>query len=189
MAVVRWQPGARERLRTAALDLYLSRGFEQTTVAEIAESVGLTERTFFRHFADKREVLFDGQDLLQQALLAGVAGAADGADALELVACALAGSTQFFPDERRGYSWRRQQIIAANPGLQERELLKLATLASAIGQALRSRGVSEPTASIAAESAVTLFTVAFAQWIDPAESQSLEEIEQAGLAALKALTR
>lgn len=134
-------------------------------------------------------MLFDGQGLLQQALLAGVAGAPEGADALELVACALTASTQFFPEERRSYSWRRNQIIAANPGLQESELLKLATMASALGQALRSRGMSEPTASIAAESAVTVFTVAFAQWVDPAESQSLEEIERAGLAALKALAR
>ena len=56
--MVRWEPGSAERLQKAALELFATRGFEQTTATEIAQSVGLTERTFFRHFSDKREVLF-----------------------------------------------------------------------------------------------------------------------------------
>ena len=78
----RWEPNARGRLEQAAMELYLERGFDQTTVAEIAERAGLTERTFFRHFADKREVLFAGAGALQELLVSAVAGAPDsgGAD-------------------------------------------------------------------------------------------------------------
>src|SRR3954447_24190068 len=86
--MVRWEPGATDRLRVAALELYVEQGFEQTTVGEIAKSVGLTERTFFRHFADKKEVLFDGQDQLQKAFVAAV-GAAPAGPPFDLIAAAL----------------------------------------------------------------------------------------------------
>lgn len=186
--MVRWEPGTRERLQTAALDLYVSQGFEQTTVTEIAESVGLTERTFFRHFADKREVLFDGQDRLQQALVEGVATAPADATPLDMVAHALAASADFFPLERRDYSRRRQTVIAGHAALQERELLKLAALGTAMAGALRERGLSEPTATLAAESGVTIFEVAFAQWIAPAEDRSIDELQRNGLDAFRAMT-
>src|SRR5689334_17156297 len=99
--MVRWEPGARERLRAAAMELYISRGYEKTTAADIAQAVGLTERTFFRHFADKREVLFSGQEMLEQAFLDGVAAAPPGAAPLDLVASALSAAATFFPAERR----------------------------------------------------------------------------------------
>lgn len=187
--MVRWEPGTRQRLQAAALDLYLSRGFEQTTVTEIAESVGLTERTFFRHFADKREVLFDGQDRLQQAVVAGVSAAPADATPLEMVAYALAASVDFFPPERRDWSRRRQTVIAENAALQERELLKLAALGAALAVALRERGLPEPTATLAAESGVTIFEVAFAQWIAPAEDRPIDELQRQGLDALRAMAR
>ncbi len=174
----RWEPGARERLQAAALELYVSQGFEQTTVAEIARRVGLTERTFFRHFADKREVLFDGQDRLEQAFLDGVAAAPRGAAPLEVVAAALDASADFFRDERRHWSRQRQAVISANPALQERELLKLAALASALAGALRSRGVAEPAATLAAQSGVTVFGVAFSQWITDGEHRSFADVER-----------
>ena len=85
--MARWDPGAPERLQEAALELFATRGFEQTTAAEIAQSVGLTERTFFRHFSDKREVLFSGQHQLAQAFLAGVDAAPPGTSPIEVVAC------------------------------------------------------------------------------------------------------
>jgi AcrR family transcriptional regulator len=176
--MVRWQPGAKQRLQAAALDLFTSHGFEQTTAAEIAESVGLTERTFFRYFADKREVLFDGQDLLRQAFLDGVAGAPADASPLAAVTAALDTSAAFFSDERRAYSRLRQSVIEAHPALRERELLKLASLATTVAAALRARGVMEPAATLAAESGVTVFKVAFAQWIADGEDRSLDEIEQ-----------
>ena len=187
--MVRWQPGAKDRLQAAALDLYLTRGFEQTTVTEIAASVGLTERTFFRHFADKREVLFDGQELLAQAFLNGVDAAADDATPMETVAAALDTAAEFFPEERREHSRRRQEIIEANPGLQERELLKLAGLAAAIAAALGVRGVPEPVATLAAQSGVTVFAVAFAQWIETGEVRSFTELERDSLDALRDVTR
>jgi AcrR family transcriptional regulator len=176
--MVRWQPGAKQRLQGAALDLFTSHGFEQTTAAEIAESVGLTERTFFRYFADKREVLFDGQDLLRQCFLDGVVAAPEDASPLAAVTAALETSAAFFPDERRAYSRLRQSVIEAHPALRERELLKMASLATALAAALRARGVVEPAATLAAESGVTVFKVAFGQWIDEGEDRSLAEIEQ-----------
>ena len=70
--VARWKPNARSRLEKAALELYSERGFQQVTVAEIAQRAGLTERTFFRHFADKREVLFPADGQLQELLLSAL---------------------------------------------------------------------------------------------------------------------
>src|SRR6516225_3435787 len=99
--MVRWEPGARERLQAAALELFATRGFEQTTAAEIAQSVGLTERTFFRHFSDKREVLFLGGDQFFQVFLDGVDAAPAEASPLAVIASALQSAMSFFPDERR----------------------------------------------------------------------------------------
>src|SRR6266851_2100859 len=130
-AMVRWQPNARGRLEQAALKLYVERGFEQTTVAEIARLAGLTERTFFRHFADKREVLFWGQGALQELVVTGVASAPDDAAPIDAVAAALEAAGAAL-QERRESARRRQAVIVANAELQERELIKLASLAAAI---------------------------------------------------------
>lgn len=186
--MVRWQPGTSERLQAAALELFASNGYEQTTAAEIAQSVGLTERTFFRHFSDKREVLFHGQQLLVEAFLGGVAAAPDDAPPMELVAAALGAAEEFFPAERRDHSRLRQTVIDQNPALQERERHKLSVLAATLGDALRARGVAEPAATLAAESAATVFGVAFTQWIAPGEARSIGEIERAVLAELRDLT-
>jgi AcrR family transcriptional regulator len=186
--MVRWEPGARERLQAAALELYANGGFEETTAADIAQSVGLTERTFFRYFADKREVLFHGQELFQQVFLDGVAAAPEDATALDAVSFALQAASAFFPDERRAYSRLRQTIIVANPGLQERELLKMAWLSAGIAGALRERGISEPQATLAAETGVTVFGVAFRQWLAEDEERSLADIEVDTLRDLRALS-
>jgi AcrR family transcriptional regulator len=185
----RWEPGARERLQAAALELFAGRGFEQTTAAEIARSVGLTERTFFRYFTDKREVLFYGQEQFVQAFLDGVEHAPSGASAFELIACALRSAAELFPDERRAHSRARQAVIERNPSLQEREKHKLAGLATAIAEALRAHGVTEPAATLAAESGATVFAIAFAQWIGEGEKRSLAEIASATLHELRTLTR
>nr|UNF16832.1 DsaR [Streptomyces scopuliridis] len=185
--MVRWEPGTRERLQAAAMDLYISRGFDRTTAADIAQAVGLTERTFFRHFTDKREVLFDGQELLERAFLDGVAAAVPDASPLEMVESALSAAATFFPAERRGHSRRRQRIISENPALRERELLKSARLATAVAAALRSRGVPEVTATLAAQSGVTVFGVAFATWIADGEERSFPDLEREMLGRLVAL--
>ncbi|WP_020018064.1 TetR/AcrR family transcriptional regulator [Promicromonospora sukumoe] len=186
--MVRWQPGTSGRLQAAALELFASNGFEQTTAAEIAQSVGLTERTFFRHFSDKREVLFHGQELLVEAFLAGLVEAPGEATPMELVAAALESGAELFPDERRDHSRLRQTVIEQNPALQERERHKMSVLAAALGDALRGRGITEPAATLAAESAATVFGVAFTQWIAPGEQRSISQIEQAVLAELRDLT-
>jgi AcrR family transcriptional regulator len=174
--MVRWEPGARERLQAAALELFATRGFEQTTAAEIAQSVGLTERTFFRHFSDKREVLFHGQELFFQAFIDGAAAAPPGAAPMQVVASSLSAAAVFFPDERRPFSRARQSVIDKNPALQERERHKLAGLATTVAGALRSRGIGEPAATLAAESGATVFGIAFTQWIRDGEQRSMTEI-------------
>jgi AcrR family transcriptional regulator len=186
--MVRWEPGTPERLQRAALELFATRGFEETTAAEIAQSVGLTERTFFRHFADKREALFHGQQRFVQAFLAGVDTAPPDAAPIEVVAAALRSAAAFFPDERRPHSRTRQSVIDRNPALRERELHKLASLATALAEAFRSRGLGEPAATLAAESGVTVFVVAFTQWLREGEERSLSDIAADVLGELLALT-
>jgi AcrR family transcriptional regulator len=186
--MARWEPGAPERLQQAALELFATRGFEQTTATEIAQAVGLTERTFFRHFSDKREVLFSGQHLFVQAFLDGVDTAPPGASPIEVVACALQSAAAFFPDERRSYSRTRQSVIDRNPALQEREQHKLASLAVTLAGALRARGAGELAASLAAQAGVTVFGIAFTQWIREGEQRSLADIAAEALRELLTLT-
>lgn len=186
--MARWEPGAPERLLKAALELFATRGFEQTTAAEIAQSVGLTERTFFRHFSDKREVLFYGQHLFVQAFLAGVDAAPPGASPIEIVASTLRSGGSFFPDERRADSRTRQSVIDENPALKEREQHKLASLAATVADALRARGVNELAATLAAETGSTVFGIAFTQWIREGEGRSLADIAADVLRELLDLT-
>lgn len=163
--MVRWEPGARERLQAAALELFTHKGFDETTATEIAQAAGLTERTFFRYFADKREVIFAGQDLFQQAFMDGLDATPDGTPALDAIAAAVESAAGFFPADRHAYSRQRHAVITANPVLQERELLKMASLAAALAAALRKRGVPDPTATLSAESGVTVFRLAYEQWL------------------------
>jgi AcrR family transcriptional regulator len=186
--MVRWEPGAAERLQKAALELFATRGFEQTTATEIAQSVGLTERTFFRHFSDKREVLFYGQQLLAEAFLAGVDIAPPDASPIEIVASALQSAASVFPDERRPHSRIRQSVIDQNPALQERERHKLASIATTVADALRGRGIDEVAAILAAESGATVFVIAFTQWIREDEQRSLADIAADVLGELLTLT-
>jgi|HubBroStandDraft_2_1064218.scaffolds.fasta_scaffold29220_3 AcrR family transcriptional regulator len=163
--MARWEPDALGRLQQAALELYGERGYDQTTVAEIATRAGLTERTFFRYFADKREVLFWGAGALQQLLVDRVASAPDSATPLAAVAMALEAAAAGF-EPRRDYARQRQAVIAAHAELMERELIKLASLASAMADALRRRGVTDPAASLTGEAGVAVFKVAFERWLN-----------------------
>lgn len=186
--MVRWQPGARERLQQAALELFAARGYEQTTATEIAQAVGLTERTFFRHFSDKREVLFYGQQLLTDAFLAGLDEAPTEASPTDLVVSVLRSASTFFPDERRPYSRARQSVIDQNPALQERESHKLTTLGARLGDAFRVRGIDDLAADVAARAAVMAFGVAFIQWIRDGEERSFADITVDVLGELATLT-
>lgn len=183
----RWEPDAAGRLAQAALALYVERGYEQTTVLDIAERAGVTERTFFRHFADKREVLFDRSNALQEAVVAAIAAAPDGLPPLEIVGEAMDRAGAFL-DDRREYAQKRAAAIAANPSLQERELLKMATLGSAVAAALRARGVPSPSAAIAAEAGIAIFRLGFERWVSDATAPDLPACIRDALASLRALT-
>jgi AcrR family transcriptional regulator len=185
--VTRWEPNARGRLQQAALELFAERGYEQTTVEDIATRAGLTKRTFFRHFSDKREVLFAGGDEFQQLFMRGLAGAPDSATPIEAIAVTLEAVSGFF-DDRHEHARRRQRVIAANVELQERELVKLGSVAAAIAGGLRERGVTEPAAGIAAETAVAVFRNAFERWVAEAEQPDLRALVRESLEALQAVT-
>jgi AcrR family transcriptional regulator len=186
--MARWEPDAEGRFREAALDLFQEIGYEQTTVAAIAERAGLTARTFFRYFADKREVLFKGSERLQEAMVDALAQAPKAASPIDAVAAALSKAGDFFDDERRPFARLRSAVIGTHPELHERELIKLATLSAALSQALRARGVGEPDASLVAEAGIAVFRVAFAQWVSKSERRGYDEIVGASLARLRTLT-
>jgi AcrR family transcriptional regulator len=183
----RWEPNARGRLEQAALDLFVERGFDQTTVTEIAERAGLTERTFFRYFADKREVLFWGQENLRELYVRIIEAAPETAAPIAAVALALEAAAPVF-QERHALARQRQAVIAANPGLQERELIKLAALAAAMADALRGRGVPDPAASLAAEAGIAVFKIAFARWVSAPEEHNLSRLIRESLEQLEVIT-
>jgi AcrR family transcriptional regulator len=169
------------------MELYLERGFEQTTVAEIASRAGLTERTFFRYFVDKREVLFWGAASLQELLVTSVTDAPIGASPIGAVAGAIEVAGDFF-QERHEFSRLRQSIIAANPDLQERELIKLSSLAAAMADALRQRGVVDQAARLAAESGIAVLRIVFDDWIDEASPRNFSDLVREAFAKLKEVT-
>jgi AcrR family transcriptional regulator len=183
----RWEPDSRGRLELAALALYGERGFENTTVAEIAARAGVTERTFFRHFADKREVLFGGAASLQELLVHAVAGAPESAVPIDAVAAALEAVGALL-QERWESARLRHAVIAANAELRERELIKLASLASTLADALRRRGVSGPVATLSAEAGIAVFRVAYERWVDEKNKRDLPRLIRESLDELKAVT-
>jgi AcrR family transcriptional regulator len=187
--MARWEPGAAKRLQVAALELFASQGFERTTAAEIARAAGLTERTFFRYFRDKRDVLFHGQDLFVSTFLAGLERVSPAASPMELISSGLTSVAAAFPNEHRPYARLRQAVIESNPALLERERHKLAGFALTIADALRARGIADPSATLAAESAATVFKVAFAHWLHEDDQRSLGAIAAGVLDGLIALSR
>jgi AcrR family transcriptional regulator len=183
----RWQPDARGRLERAALELYLERGYEHATVTEIARRAGLTQRTFFRHFADKREVLFAGAESLRELIVRTVADAPGSAAPIDAVAAGLAAAGAALQEGGERVQ-QRQAVVAANPELQERELIKLADFAAAIAAALRGRGVPDPAASLTAEAGIAVFKIAYGRWIGEAGQHDLPQIITESLHELRALT-
>jgi AcrR family transcriptional regulator len=184
--MVRWEPDARGRLNEAAMSLYGERGFDNTTVAEIAERAGLTERTFFRYFADKREVLFGGAAALQDLLVSTVASAPELLSPLDAVGEALEAAGRLMGDHR-DFSRQRQAIIAASAELRERELIKLASLSAALADTLRRRGVPEPDASLTAEAGIAVFRIAFERWVDETNELDLPDLMRDSLGHLRAV--
>ncbi len=183
----RWQPDARARLQEAALALYGERGYEATTVAEIAERAGLTKRTFFRYFTDKREVLFWGSELLEQRMVAAIEAAPASASALGMIGAALDAAAVRF-EEVREFAGPRQRIIASSPELRERELIKAASLAAAMARALRARGLSDTAASLAAHMGTTIMHVAVEQWVGDSNQTPFQQIARDALAQLREIS-
>ena len=184
--MARWQPDAAQRLALAALELFAERGYENTTVTGIAQRAGLTKSTFFRHFQDKREVLFG--DGTMTALVAGAVAAAPATAApLEAVAHALdAVGKQAFTPARREFSARRRAVIAANPELQEREALKGLGLTASMAAALSRRGVPDLTSRVAAELGALAWKIAYERWSDTANGEDFSELARRALGELQA---
>ncbi|MCL2516489.1 MAG: TetR/AcrR family transcriptional regulator [Microbacteriaceae bacterium] len=160
----RWQPGARERLAVAAIELFEERGYDATTVADIAVRAGVTERTFFRQYADKREVLFGDPTAYNATFTDAVAAAPAEATPLEAVVAALRAAGGFF-EGRHPYARRRTAVITSNAALLEREQIKRVHLTDAIAEALRERGAPAPVAALTAELGTVAFHQAFARWV------------------------
>ncbi len=182
--VSRWQPNARGRLEQAALRLYAERGFEQTTIAEIAREATLTERTFFRYFADKREVLFWDAQHFEEFLVQRVLAAPESLGALEAVESAFEAAGAQLEVERDS-ARERHGVIGASADLQERELMKFASVSSALAHALVRRGEGSTTASLAALTGVAAFRVAFDRWILDTEVRGLSELVGASFPQLR----
>jgi len=181
--VARWEPGARERLVAAAVDLYADQGYDATTVAQIAERAGVTRSTFFRYFPDKRELLVAGQETLGRLLAEGIAEAPAGASPLEAVAAGLTRASAGMGPANRDLGPRLKAAVAASTELQERDALKSVGLAAAMTTALLDRGVADPTARLAAELGVLAFKLGYARWSD-GRSGAGDELAPHTLAAL-----
>jgi AcrR family transcriptional regulator len=161
--MVRWQPGARGRLAEAAMALFIERGYNQVTVADIAERAGLTKRSFFNHFADKREAVFASVDELQEAVLAALAEADSDLDPLDAAVRAFtqaAAPIADYPELTRA----RRALIDSSAELQERDLLTMASMTAAVADALGRRGVPRRNAAFVAQAATTAFTTGLDDW-------------------------
>ncbi|WP_316781158.1 TetR/AcrR family transcriptional regulator [Streptomyces sasae] len=184
--MARWQPHAPERLLLAALELFEERGYENTTVVEITERAGLTKSTFFRHFPDKREVLFGG-GTMTALLINGVDTAPADAGPLEAVANALdLIGRQAFTADRREFSARRSAVIAANPELREREALKELGLIGSMTDALKRRGVPDLTARVAAELGGLAWKIAYERWKGATGQDDFSELARQALVQVQA---
>jgi AcrR family transcriptional regulator len=184
--VSRWAPGARERLETAALDLFVENGYEETTIAQIAARAGLNRATFFRHFADKREVLFGGEDVLGGLFADGIGAASPEATLTECLQAALAATGVAMTPQQRVKAAQRVRVVAANTEVQERGLLKHARIAKSIDAALRERGMDELTARLGADVGMLAFTIAVERWMEVDNDQPFPLHAAAALSDLQA---
>lgn len=180
----RWEPNALERLREAAMELFLERGYDRTTVSEIAARAKLTERTFFRYFSEKREVLFSGSAPLEELVIGTIAGAPKTTPPLEAVTAGFEATAPMF-EARRAHARERRALIAAHTELHERELVKLARLTAVIAACLRERGLSPAAASLVAEIGMAIFKSAFERWLDGSKRRDLAYYVRATLADLR----
>ncbi|HEY5302920.1 MAG TPA: helix-turn-helix domain-containing protein [Acidimicrobiales bacterium] len=183
--MARWEPDARLRLVRAALDLFTERGYDDTTIVEIAERAGLTKSTFFRYFPDKRDVLIAGQDALSRSFAEGIASAPATATPLEAVACALDAAAAVLTPDIRELGPQLRAVVAANRELQDRDALKRTSLAAVLADALRQRGIEAAAASLAGELGVLAFSRAHSMWADPANQRHFSDLARQALDELR----
>jgi len=188
--MARWEPGARERIVVAGVDLFTEQGYDATTVAQIAERAGITKSTFFRHFPDKRELLAAGQETLSRLLAEGIAEAPEEASPLEAVAAGLERASSEMGPMNRELGPRLKAAVAASVELQERNVLKSVGLAAAMTAALVARGVTDPVAHLAGEMGVLAFKQGYAEWSEEGHDveDQLAPYTLAALAELRAAT-
>ena len=160
----RWEPGSRERLVVAAVDLFTEQGYDETTVAQIAARAGVTRSTFFRHFPDKRDLLVAGQGTLSRLLAEGIADAPAGASPVEAVAAGLRRASEEMGPLNRDLGPRLRAAVAASAELQERDALKTVGLTAAMIDALLLRQVPGQVAHLAAEMGALAFKQGYARW-------------------------
>jgi AcrR family transcriptional regulator len=173
-------------LETAALDLFVENGYEETTVAQIADRAGLNRATFFRHFADKREVLFGGEDVLSALFADAIRVASPEATLIECLQAALTATGVVMTPHRRTTAARRVLVVAGNSELQERGLLKHARIANSITAALRERGADELTARLGSEVGMLAFSVALRRWMEANDDEPFPPFAAAALSDLQA---
>jgi AcrR family transcriptional regulator len=181
-----WEPNARDRLEEAALHLFQKQGFDRTSVMEIAERAGLTERTFFRYFPDKREVLFGLQDNLLSTSVLAIEGAPGSTTPFKIIMAALEVLVPKF-QERRAIILLRQSVIAGNIALQERDLLKQAIFIQGMADALKARGIRDTAATLAANAGGLVFKTAYARWVAEPDAPDLSRLIQAAFDQLKSI--
>ena len=163
-------------LQAAGFDLFDEQGFDSTTVAEIARRAGLTQRSFFNHFANKREVLFSLSSEFQDRIVAGIAMCDASVRPLAAVVLALQSAGEAVFEGERDTVARRQMIVDANPELRERELGKQAVLTGAIATALQERGLEPDAAFLVAGAALLVQGTAVRAWVKPGESRPLRDL-------------
>ena len=185
----RWDADAGGRLQRAAMALCLERGYDAVTVAEIAESAGLTKRTFFRHYADKREVLFAGAPAFEAGVVAAVSSAPDDVAPIDAVVAALADTSAAQLAQWAQYARARRDLVASSADLRERALIKTASLTAAVAGALHRRGVPDLTATLAAHGGVAAFTVGYDRWVDGDGRADLRALVHQTLDELRTVVR
>lgn len=181
--MARWEPDAAGRLQQAAMALFCERGYAEVTVAEIAARAGLTKRSFFNHFVDKREVLFAGAASFEASVIEHLAAAGDDLTPIDAAVGALTLSGLELAQYRE-FAQVRRELIASSLELQERDLIKMASLAAGIAEALAGREVSVRTAMLTAQAAIAVFTTAYVDWVDD-RAADLDTLMQRALTDLR----
>jgi len=184
--VARWEPNTRRRLVVAALDLFAEQGYDATTVTEIAERAGgLSKMTFFRHFPDKREVLFAGQEIMGRLLAEAIANAPEPASPLQAIAAGLDALAALHGNDQRAFAARLRAVIAGNPELLERAAFKRYALTEAATAALAKRGAPDLIASLAAELGIRAYYRAYEQWAGTSADETLTDVTRRSLDELQ----